>query len=205
MGYDVRSLPTLRLCGGLLSQDKTSAIGGCGVFQQFCSLPRATTIMSAQRSSTRSSSTGGSFVEGSSSHNQHCFTSARDDLSCPYPTDRDVYRRSNTHAADDDEFADLGLSDFFLAHRRVARRKLEHLQLSPYQAGLLSRGVQVGMERREPYNAVLEAAMGYAGACSVAVMDDVAFVKEKGDKVVVGVGGGGVGGVGVHNGVVDLA
>src|SRR5258705_7722288 len=116
-----------------------SAIGGCRVFQQFRSLPRATTTMPAQRSSTRASSTGGSFVEGSSSHNQHRFTSARDDLSRPYPSDRDVYRRSNTHAADEDEFADLGLSDFFLAHRRVARRKLKHLQLTPYQAGLLSR------------------------------------------------------------------
>src|SRR5260370_35048148 len=38
------------------------------------------------------------------------------------------------------------------------------------------------MERREPYNAVLEAAMGYSGACSVAVMDDVALVNEKVDK-----------------------
>src|SRR5258705_9344763 len=132
--------------------------------------------MPAQRS-TRSSSTGGSFVEGSSSHNQHRFASARDDLSRPYPTDRDVYRHSNTHATDEDEFADLGLSDFFLAHRRVARRKLEHLQLTPYQAGLLSRGVQVGMERREPYNAVLEAAMGYTGLCSVAGMGYVALGK----------------------------
>src|SRR5258705_12324432 len=132
-----------------------SAIGGCGVFQWFHSLPRAPTTMPAQRSSTHASSTGGSFVEGSSSHNQHRFTSTRDDLSHPYPSDRDVYRRSNTHNADEDEFADLGLSDFFIAHRRVARRKLERLQLTLYQAGLLSRGVQVGMERREPYNAVL--------------------------------------------------
>src|SRR5882724_1616003 len=119
--------------------------------------------MPAQHSSTCASSTGGSFVEGSSSHNQHRFSSARDDLSCPYPSDCDVYRRSNTHNPDEDEFADVGLSNFFIAHCCVARHKLEHLQLTPYQAGLLSRGVQVGMERREPYNTVLEAAMGYAG------------------------------------------
>src|SRR5882672_4340748 len=124
--------------------------------------------MPAQHS-TCASSTGGSFVEGSSSHNQHRFTSARDDLSHPYPTNHNIYRHSNTHAADDDEFADLGLSDFFIIHHCVARRKLERLQLTPYQAGLLSRGVQVGMERREPYHAVLEAAMGYWGACSVVV------------------------------------
>ena len=145
--------------------------------------------MPAQRSSsTRATSIGGSFVEGSSSHNQHRFSSTRDDLSRPYPSNRDVYRRSNTHNPDDDEFADLGLSDFFLAHRRVSRCKLEHLQLTPYQAGLLSRGIQVGMERREPYNAVLEAAMGHTGACSMAVMDDVALVNKKVDTLDKGLG-----------------
>src|SRR5258705_8626137 len=145
--------------------------------------------MPAQRSSsTRASSIGGSFVEGASSHNQHRFSSARDDPSRPYPSNRDVYRRSNPHNPDEDEFANVRLSDFFLAHRRVARRKLERLQLTPYQAGLLSRGVQVGMERREPYNAVIEAAMGYSGACSVAVMDDVALVNKKVDKLDEGLG-----------------
>jgi len=44
------------------------------------------------------------------------------------------------------------------------------------------------MERREPYNVVLEASMGYAGACSVAVMDDVALVNEKVDKLDEGLG-----------------
>src|SRR5882724_2488991 len=144
--------------------------------------------MPAQRSSTRASSSSGSFVEGSSSHNQHRHSSARDDLSRPYPSEHDVYRRSNIHNPDEDEFADLGLSDFFIAHRRVARRKLERLQLSSYQAGLLSRGVQVGMERREPYNAVLEAAMGYAGACSVVAMDDLVLVNEKVDTLDEGLG-----------------
>src|SRR5258705_4045744 len=145
--------------------------------------------MPAQRSSsTRATSIGGSFVEGSSSHNQHRFSAARDDLSRPYPSDHNIYHRSNPHNPDDDEFTELGLSDFFLAHRRVARRKLEHLQLTPFQAGLVARGVQVGMERREPYNAVLEAAMGYTGLCSVAVMDDVALVNEKVDKLDEGLG-----------------
>src|SRR5258705_1587107 len=166
-----------------------SAIGGCRVFQQFHSLSRATTTMPAQHSSsTHASSTGGSFVEGSSSHNQHRFSSARDDLAHPYPSAHDVYRCSNVHNPDDDEFADLGLSDFFITHQQVARRKLERLELSSYQAGLLSRGIQVGMERREPYNAVLEAAMGYAGACSVAAMDDVALVNEKVDTLDEGLG-----------------
>src|SRR5258708_17276769 len=141
-----------------------SAIGGCGVFQQFRSLPRATTTMPAQRSSsTRASSTGGSFVEGSSSHNQHRFSAARDDFSRPYPSAHDVYRHSNVHNPDEDEFADVGLSDFLIAHCRVARRKLEPLQLSSYQAGILSRGVQVGMDRWITYNAVLEATLDTVG------------------------------------------
>src|SRR5258707_12599594 len=110
-----KSLPTLRLCGGSCSKDKTSAIGGCGVFQQFRSLPRATTTMPAQHSSsTRATSSSGSFVEGSSSHNQHRFPSARDDLARPYPSAHDVYHRSNVHNPDNDEFADLRLSDFFI-------------------------------------------------------------------------------------------
>ena len=47
---------------------------------------------------------------------------------------------------------------------------------------LLSRGVQVGLERREPYNPILEASIGYAGAAAVTVMDEVAFVNERRDK-----------------------
>src|SRR5258705_9257426 len=44
------------------------------------------------------------------------------------------------------------------------------------------------MERREPYNAVLEAAMGYTGACSVAAMDDLALANEKVDTLDEGLG-----------------
>src|SRR5258708_908070 len=44
------------------------------------------------------------------------------------------------------------------------------------------------MERRKLYNAVLEAAMGYAGACSVAAMDDVALVNKKVDTLDEGLG-----------------
>src|SRR5260370_36961918 len=114
-----------------------SAIGGCGVFQQSRSLPRAFTTMPAQRSSsTSATSIGGSFVEGASSHNQHRFSSTWDDLSRPYPSDRDVYRRSNLHNPDEDEFAEVGLSNFFIAHLRGARRKLELLHLATYQATL---------------------------------------------------------------------
>ena len=50
----------------------------------------------------------------------------------------------------EEEFADIGLSDFIIAHKRVARRKLEHLELTPFQSSLLSRGVQQRMDDREP-------------------------------------------------------
>ena len=50
----------------------------------------------------------------------------------------------------EEEFADIGLSDFIIAHKRVARCKLERLELTPFQSSLLSRGVQQKMDDREP-------------------------------------------------------
>ena len=52
---------------------------------------------------------------------------------------------------------------------------------------LLSQGVQVGLERREPYNPILEASIGYAGATTIAVMDEVAYVNERQDKRMEGI------------------
>ena len=112
-------------------------------------------------------------------HNRDHFSSARDDLSRPYPSYEDVYLRSNTSNLGSDEFQDLGLNDFLVAQRRVARQKLERLQLTPYQGSLLSRGVQPQWEQREPYNMVLEASLGYAASCSVVVMDEVADLNER--------------------------
>ena len=80
-----------------------------------------------------------------------------------------------------DEFQDLGLNDFLVAQRRVARRKLECLQLTPYQGSLFSRGVQPHWEQREPYNAVLEASIGYAASCGVVVMNEVVDLNERVD------------------------
>ena len=114
-------------------------------------------------------------------HNRDCFSSARDDLSRPYPSYKDVYLRSNTSNPGLDEFQDLGLNDFLVAQRQVARQKLEHLQLTPYQGSLFSRGVQPHWEQREPYNAVLEASIGYTASCGVVVMDEVADLNERVD------------------------
>ena len=52
---------------------------------------------------------------------------------------------------------------------------------------LLSRGVQVSLERREPYDPILEANIGYAGAAAVAVMDEVVFVNERQDERMEGI------------------
>ena len=50
----------------------------------------------------------------------------------------------------EEEFSNIGLSDFIIAHKRVARHKLERLELTPFQSSLLSRGVQQRMDDREP-------------------------------------------------------
>ena len=143
--------------------------------------PSSSIIMPAQRNTYHSVTSSGSFVMRASLHNRDWFSSARDDLSHPYPSYKDVYLHSNTSNPGLDEIQNLGLNDFLVAQRRVARRKLEHLQLTPYQGFLLSRGVQPQWEQREPYNMVLEASLGYAALCSVVVMDKVADLNERVD------------------------
>ena len=143
--------------------------------------------MPAHRGVVRNISSSGSFVMRESSHNRDRFPCARDDPSRPYPSYEDVYIRSDNHCPDLDEFSDLGLNDFLVAQRWVARRKLECLQLTPHQGLLFSRGVQPHWERREPYNAVLKASMGYAASCSVVVMDEVVSVNEKTEEKMEGI------------------
>ena len=137
--------------------------------------------MPAQHNAYQSIASSGSFVMRASLHNRDRFSSARDDLSRPYPSYEDVYLRSNTSNPGSDEFQNLGLNDFLVAQRRVARQKLERLQLTPYQGSLFSRGVQPHWEQREPYNAVLEASIGYTASCGVVVMYEVADLNERVD------------------------
>ena len=84
--------------------------------------------MPAQRNAYQSIASSGSFIMRASLHNRDRFSSARDDLSRPYPSYEDVYLHSNTSNPGSDEFQDLGLNDFLVAQRRVARQKLEHCQ-----------------------------------------------------------------------------
>ena len=137
--------------------------------------------MPTQCNAYQSIASSGSFVMRASLHNRDCFSSARDNLSRPYPSYEDVYLRSNMSNLGSDEFQDLGLNDFLVAQRQVARQKLECLQLTPYQGSLFSRGVQPHWEQQEPYNAVLEASIGYAALCGVVVMDEVVDLNERVD------------------------
>ena len=77
--------------------------------------------MPAQRNAYQSIVSSGSFVMRASLHNRDHFSSAQDDLSHPYPSYEDVYLCSNTSNPGSDEFQDLGLNDFLVAQRRVAR------------------------------------------------------------------------------------
>ena len=70
---------------------------------------------------------------------------------------------------------------------------MDHLPLASNTQELLSWGVQVSLERSEPYNPILEASIGYAGAAAVAVMDEVAFVNERQDKRMEGIEEGALG------------
>ena len=69
----------------------------------------------------------------------------------------------------------------------MACHRLDHLSLSGNTQELLSRGVQVNLKRREPYDPILEASIGYAGAAAIAVMDEVAFVDERQDERMEGI------------------
>ena len=103
--------------------------------------------MPCATSSAHAVTSSGSFVMRSSTHNWDGFTSAHDDLTCPYPHYEDIYTCSDHHDVHDEEFADLGLNNFLVAQRWVARQKLEHLQLTPHQGSLLSQGVQPHWEQ----------------------------------------------------------
>ena len=72
-----------------------------------------------------------------------------------------------------------GLHDLINARKHVSHKKLGRLELVSCQLGLLSRGVQYQMDRREPYNWVLEASMGYVGTIGVAAFDDMTVVNER--------------------------
>ena len=100
------------------------------------------------------------------------------------------------------EFADIGLSNFIITHKRVARCKLERLELTPFQSSLLSRGIQQKMDDQEPkgkfccflllvslvnplLDLVLKVALGYTRAIGTLLMDELASLDKRCDLSVV--------------------
>ena len=54
-----------------------------------------------------------------------------------------------------------------------------NLQLTNYQARLLSRGVQSRMNPTKMFDCILDTAIEYAGAVGVAILNDMAYVNER--------------------------
>ena len=97
---------------------------------------------------------------------------ARDEDGVKYPSAHDFYRWSNMHDPNQDGFEDLYHHDFIHAISRVARRKLVHHCLDPYQHAAFHCGIihhNTGEEEADP---TLELAMEYSGALSTIVFDE---------------------------------
>lgn len=102
--------------------------------------------------------------------NDHHFLTVRQG-SAPYPSAEDVFHRTDSPNHEDsledlgnvvvaDSFGlvidnyILGLHDMINVGKHIAHKTLDRLELTNYQSGLLSRGVQPYMDRREPYDRV---------------------------------------------------
>ena len=83
----------------------------------------------------------------------------------------DFYHCSNTHNPDQDRFEDLYCRDFIHAVSQVARCKLAHHHLDPYQHAAFCCGIVRHNTGEEESNPTLELAMEYAGALSTIVFD----------------------------------
>ena len=84
----------------------------------------------------------------------------------------DFYRRSNTHDPDQDGFEDLYRGDFIHAISRVARWKLAHHRLNPYQRAAFRHGIVHHNTGEEEANPTLELAMEYTGALGTIIFDE---------------------------------
>ena len=84
----------------------------------------------------------------------------------------DFYHRSNTHDLDQDRFEDLYRRDFIHAISWVARRKLAHHQLDPYQCATFRCGIVRHNTGEEEANPTLELAMEYAGALGTIIFNE---------------------------------
>ena len=106
-------------------------------------------------------------------HNTHLRTYARGSHGAvPYPDIEDVFNRSNSAVVEDDDFSELGLNDFFLAQRRIARHKLRRFgrRANEGQRGLIDCGLQ-DWDQGEPENQQIETSMMYTASVATSLME----------------------------------
>ena len=84
----------------------------------------------------------------------------------------DFYCRSNTHDLDQDGFEDLYRHDFIHAISRVARHKLAHHRLDPYQRTAFCHDIVHHNTGEEEANPMLELAMEYTSALGTIIFDE---------------------------------
>jgi len=106
-------------------------------------------------------------------HNAHLQSYARGSHGVvPYPDIEDVFNRSNSAVVEDDDFSDIGLNDFLLAQRRIARHKLRRhgRRADEGQRGLIDRGLQ-DWDQGEPESQQIEASMMYTASVTTTLME----------------------------------
>ena len=106
-------------------------------------------------------------------HNSHLRTYARGSHGvAPYPNIEDVFNHSNSAVVEDDDFSDIGLNDFLLAQRRIARHKLRRhgRRANEGQRGLIDRGLQ-DWDQGEPESQQIEASMMYTASVATTLME----------------------------------
>ena len=97
---------------------------------------------------------------------------ARDEDGVEYPLAHDFYCHSNTHDPDQDRFEDLYCWDFIHAISQVARRKLTHHHLDPYQRAAFHCSIVCHNTGEEEADPMLELAMEYASALGTIIFDE---------------------------------
>jgi len=73
---------------------------------------------------------------------------------------------------EDDDFSDIGLNDFFLAQRRIARHKLRRFgrRANEGQCGLIDHGLQ-DWDQGEPESMQIETSMMYTASVATTLME----------------------------------
>ena len=90
----------------------------------------------------------------------------------------DFYRHLNMHDLDQDGFEDLYCCDFIHAISQVARCKLAHHRLDPYQHATFHRSIICHNTGEEETDPTLELAMEYASALGTIIFDKLCRLRD---------------------------